>query len=71
MTIIEQIKPYAQIQDSHGAIATIYFFDDQAHEVQYSDNTGVRFYTEKFDHIPIEMVEQSVMDWATGKRELL
>jgi hypothetical protein len=65
------IRPYVQIEDKHGAVASIYFRDDKNHEVHYQDNTGTRFYTEEFQSIPIEMVEQSVMNWALGKRELL
>jgi hypothetical protein len=65
------IKPYVQIQDSHGAVANVYFWDDSRHEVQYTDKKGIRFFTEKFDMIPIEIVEKLAMDWATGKRELM
>jgi hypothetical protein len=65
------IKPYAQIEDKHGAVATIYFLDDQKHEVHYKDNNGTKFFTEKFDRVSIELVEKSVMDWATGKREFI
>jgi len=65
------IKPFVQIEDRHGAVASVYFLDDQKHEVHYQDNTGTRFFTEVFDHTPIELVEKSVMDWATGKRELI
>lgn len=65
------IKPYIQIQDRHGAVASVYFLDDQKHEVHYKDNTGTKFFTEKFDMVSIEFVESSVMDWALGKRELI
>jgi hypothetical protein len=64
------IKPYVQIQDIHGAVASVYFLDDQKHEVQYKDKSGKRFFTEKFDAVPIELVEKIAMDWAQGKREL-
>ena len=65
------IKPYVQIEDKHGAVASVYFLDDQKHEVHYKDNNGMKFFTEKFDMTPIELVEKSVMDWAKGKRELM
>lgn len=65
------IKPFSQIEDKHGAVASIYFLDDRQHEVHYHDNTGTKFFTEKFELTPIELVEKSVMDWATGKRELI
>jgi hypothetical protein len=65
------IKPFIHIKDKHGAVASIYFLDDRQHEVHYYDDNGTRFFTEKFDMVPIEFVEKSVMDWATGKRELM
>ena len=67
----EFIKPYVQVEDKHGAVASVYFLDDQKHEVHYKDNTGTRFFTEKFEPLPIELVEKSVIDWAKGKRELI
>lgn len=63
-------NPYVQIEDKHGAHASIYINPSDQHEVHYYDDQGHKFYTEVFDHISIEAVEQSVMDWATGKREL-
>lgn len=66
----DTIAPYVMIEDSNGATATVYFMDDQKHEVQYKDNNGKRFFTEKFEMVPIEIVEKMAMDWATGKREL-
>jgi len=70
MTEIDFIEPYLKIQDKHGAIASIYYKDDQIHEVYYEDNNGVKFFTEQYDHLPIETVEDSVRDWALGKRIL-
>lgn len=67
----DTITPYVQIEDSNGAVATVYFMDDQKHEVQYKDKSGNRFFTEKFEMVPIELVEKMAMDWATGKRELI
>jgi len=64
------IKPFVQIKDKHGAVASVYYLDDQKHEVHYKDNTGTKFFTEKFEYVSIELVEKSVMDWATGKRGL-
>jgi len=63
-------RPYVQIQDKHGAVASIYIEDDNLHKVQYTDNTGCYFYTELFQDISPEFIEQSVMDWAEGKRSL-
>jgi hypothetical protein len=64
------IKPYVQVKDQHGAVASIYFLDDQNHEVHYFDNTNTKFFTEQFAMMPIELVERYVVDWAKGKREL-
>jgi hypothetical protein len=66
----DTIKPLVQIQDIHGAVASVYFFDDQKHEIHYTDNVGNRFFTEKYDMLPIEYIEMMAMDWATGKRGL-
>lgn len=65
------VKPYVQIEDRHGAIASVYFAPDNNHEVHYTDNQGHYFYTEFFNTTPIELVEQSVMDWAEGKRSFI
>lgn len=67
----DAIKPFVHIEDKHGAVATVYYLDDRKHEVHYRDNTGTKFFTEKYDYVPIELVEKSVMDWATGKRSLM
>lgn len=64
------IQPYVQIEDKHGATASIYIHADNHHKVKYVDNKGHAFFTETFDDIPIEEVEYSVMDWALGKRTL-
>jgi hypothetical protein len=66
----DTITPYVQIEDSNGAVASVYFMDDQKHEVQYKDKSGKRFFTELFEMVPIEIVEKMAMEWATGKREL-
>lgn len=66
----DTITPYVQIEDSNRAVAMVYFMDDQKHEVQYKDKSGNHFFTEKFEMVPIEIVEKLAMDWATGKREL-
>jgi len=68
--MIDYIKPHVQIQDVYGAVASVYFLDDQKHEVHYKDSNGNRFFTEKFEMIPIEVVEKLAMDWAQGKRDL-
>lgn len=69
--MIDTITPYVQIEDSNGAVATVYFMDDMKHEVQYKDKNGNRFFTEKFEMVPIEIVEKMAFEWATGKRELI
>jgi hypothetical protein len=64
-------QPYVQIQDKHGAVASIFISPDNKHEVRYCDDKGNQFYTEIFQEVPIELIEPSVMDWALGKRNLL
>jgi hypothetical protein len=64
-------KPYVQYEDSYGAVASVYIIPDNKHVVKYVDDAGRMFYTEAFDHVPIEFIEQSVMEWAKGKRELM
>jgi hypothetical protein len=66
----DTITPYVMFSDSKGALAVVYCMDDTKHEVHYKDKSGNRFFTEKFDMVPIELVEKIVMDWAQGKREL-
>jgi hypothetical protein len=63
-------KPYVQIQDKHGAVASVYIEQDNNHHVQYQDNVGSSFYREDFPNTSIEIIEQSVMDWAEGRRDL-
>lgn len=70
-SVAHYVKPFVQIEDKHGAIASIYYKDDGIHEVLYNDNNGTHFYTEKFAKTSIEIVEQSVMLWATGKRSFI
>lgn len=66
----DTIAPYVFIGDSNGAVATVYYIDDTKHEIKYKDKHGNLFFTEKFDMVPIEVVEKLAWDWATGKREL-
>lgn len=67
----ETIKPYIQIEDSDGAVASVYFMNDTEHEIHYNDKSGKKFYTEKFFMMPIEIVEKYAMEWVKGKRELV
>lgn len=64
------IKPYVQVEDSHGAVASVYFLDDLKHQVHYVDNTGTKFFTEEYESLSIELVEKNVIDWAEGRRIL-
>jgi hypothetical protein len=64
-------RPYVQIEDGYGAVASVYILPDNKHVVKYGDDAGRMFYTEVFDQVPIEFIEQSVMEWAKGKRELM
>lgn len=66
----ETVKPYAQIKGPNGNVAIVYLMDGEQHEVQYKDKTGKKFFTEKFEMIPIEVVEKMANDWATGSRKL-
>ena len=65
------IKPYVQVEDKYGAVASVYFLDDLKHRVHYVDNTGTKFFTEEYESVPIELVEKSVIDWAEGRRNLV
>lgn len=65
------VNPYVQVEDKHGAVASIFISSDNKHKVHYSDNKGKSFYTETFDGVSPELIEQSVIDWAEGKRELI
>lgn len=66
----ETIPPYVIIGGSDGAVASVYFMDNLIHEVHYKDKTGKRFFTEKFEMIPIDIVEKLVTEWSTGQRAL-
>jgi len=66
----ETVTPYAQIEDSTGLTASVYLMDNLVHEVHYKDKSGKKFFTEKFEMIPIEVVEKMANDWATGNRKI-
>jgi len=63
-------QPYVQIEDKHGAVASIFIKPDNNHTVKYVDNKGHSFFTETFTSVSPELIEQSVMDWAQGRRTL-
>jgi len=63
-------QPYLQVEDKHGAIASILIHGDNNHKVKYQDDQGHMFFTETFRDVSIEDIEQSVMEWASGKRSL-
>jgi hypothetical protein len=64
------VEPYANVRDKHGAFASIYIHDDDQHIVKYFDNVGHHFFTEEFSGVSPELIEQTVIDWAEGKRKL-
>ena len=66
----ETVTPYTQMKNSDGATASVYLMDDLVHEVHYKDKSGKKFFTEKFEMIPIEVVEKMANDWATGNRKI-
>jgi hypothetical protein len=43
---------------------------NQKIEVRYYDNEGHHFFTEMFDHMPLDQVEFLVNEWAEGSRKL-
>lgn len=67
---MNDITPKLQIEGPDGNVAIIYSTNDEQHEVQYKDKSGKRFFTEKFEMIPFEIVENMVNDWAVGKRDI-
>jgi hypothetical protein len=62
---------YCQVQDKHGAIASVYVAEDEQHRIVFQDDHGHQFYTELYDHMSPDVLEQYALDWATGKRELV
>lgn len=64
----DTILPHAMINGADGAVASVYAMDNLMHEVHYKDKSGKRFFTEKFEMIPIDIVEKLVKEWATGQR---
>lgn len=61
---------YVQVEDQHGAVASVYESPYKTHHVVYHDSNGARFFREDFTETPIELVERAAIDWATGKRKL-
>ena len=61
---------YLQVEDQHGATANVYVSPHKTHHVIYYDSNDIRFFREDFEETPIEIVENAVIDWATGKRNL-
>lgn len=62
---------YVQVQDQHGAVASVYTFFDGNTKIVYEDSNGKKFFEEEFARFPIEKVERYAIDWATGKRDLV
>jgi hypothetical protein len=62
--------PFTVVKDEHGAQASIFIEADNEHRVYYEDNVGHQFFREDFPNTSIEIIEQSVLDWAEGRRIL-
>jgi len=62
---------FCRVQDNFGAVATIHYSDDGLHKVVYRDKNGLKFFEEEYAKFSIEYVEQMVIDWGRGKRELV
>ena len=61
---------YVQIEDKHGAVATVFNSVDGKSRIIYKDVSGQKFFEEDFASFPIEVVERAAIDWAIGKRKL-
>lgn len=61
---------YVQIQDQHGAVATVFTSFDGRSRIVYKDSAGNKFFEEDFATFPIEVVERYAIDWAIGNRKL-
>lgn len=61
---------YVQIEDQHGAVASVFTYADGKSKIVYKDSGGHKFFEEEFVTFPIEMVERYALDWAMGKRSL-
>jgi hypothetical protein len=61
---------YSTIKDSFGAQAQVYLSKNDIHRVIYKDANGIKFFTEEYNNVPIEVIEQHALSWAKGEREL-
>lgn len=62
---------FSRVQDHYGSVATIHYSDDGKHRVIYKNKDSIKFFEEEYAMFSIEYVEQMVVDWAQGKRELV
>jgi hypothetical protein len=67
----DTITTYLALEKSNGALAVVYYSDDTEHEIHYKDKNGNLFFTEKFEMVPIEIVEKLATEWVTGERKLI
>ncbi len=61
---------HVQVEDQHGAVASVYTFLDGNSKIVYHDANGHKFFEEDYAKFPIETVERHAVAWATGKRQL-
>lgn len=61
---------YVQVEDSHGAVASVFTSFDGKARIVYKDSSGCKFFEEEFSSFPIEVIERYAIDWAIGKRDL-
>lgn len=61
---------YVQIEDCHGAVASVFTSFDGKGRIVYKDSFGHKFFEEEFSSFPIEVIERYALDWALGKRDL-
>lgn len=61
---------HSSVKDQFGAIASIYFSPINEHFVVYKDKEGNKFFEEKYTKNSIDEVENLVIAWAKGKRNL-
>jgi predicted nuclease of restriction endonuclease-like RecB superfamily len=61
---------YITVQDRFGARAKVFLSRDDIHQIVYEDVNGNKFFTEEYDDVPIEVIEQYALEWAKGEREL-
>lgn len=71
MASLDVIPIYSEIIDNYGDHAKVYYMDDGKHEIRFYGTNGEKFYTEIYENVSIEKVEQLAIDWAKGKRDFI